>query len=478
MLFRKDIPKPKKRKTVQIPRNDKFKTDIKPKNKNLIKPINNNNIVFNKRLFQSELIHLTEFETDSEYIYSINSRKIQYKKCKKMNDVSELNKEQLSEINALIEKENSKEIQKPIKSTEENNNSNYINIMSNKNINELKDNSILDKNGNKNVKYLNKSVNDSITNLNPIKVNNEIYINDGLNPSTFNKKLHAVDQKLLNLELYTKEKILDLIAQINLIKHTCHLPTNDYLSKEKISLDTNKISYLSNKPISNPKYKTCNNSFTNIANLNNQHFNEKNKENISLNNNDNNNINNKNLYIQSNNINPQYIYNNTIDKKRCSLKEVNPKYSFISQKMAQKNNIINANMNNNIYLNNIKQNNSLIDKRNSNYKDIVDGNNNKKAFQNISNDINYKNMKDIEKKNEFGNYYKNSNNEELYNKNSNKNLNIDSDKKNFAYSNSTFNGTEIKLVDLNKLVNHQLPRNRLIPIKINDSDYFVSLNSK
>ena len=395
-----------------------------------------------------------------------------------MNDVSELNKEQLSEINALIEKENSKEIQKPIKSTEENNNSNYINIMSNKNINELKDNSILDKNGNKNVKYLNKSVNDSITNLNPIKVNNEIYINDGLNPSTFNKKLHAVDQKLLNLELYTKEKILDLIAQINLIKHTCHLPTNDYLSKEKISLDTNKISYLSNKPISNPKYKTCNNSFTNIANLNNQHFNEKNKENISLNNNDNNNINNKNLYIQSNNINPQYIYNNTIDKKRCSLKEVNPKYSFISQKMAQKNNIINANMNNNIYLNNIRQNNSLIDKRNSNYKDIVDGNNNKKAFQNISNDINYKNMKDIEKKNEFGNYYKNSNNEELYNKNSNKNLNIDSDKKNFAYSNSTFNGTEIKLVDLNKLVNHQLPRNRLIPIKINDSDYFVSLNSK
>ena len=49
---------------------------------------------------------------------------------------------------------------------------------------------------------------------------------------------------------------------------------------------------------------------------------------------------------------------------------------------------------------------------------------------------------------------------------------------NFAYSNSIFNGTEIKLVDLNKLVNHQLPRNRLIPIRINDNEYLVSLNSK
>ena len=125
MLFRKDIPKPKKRKTVQIPHNDKFKTDKKPKNKNLIKPINNDNIVFNKRLFQSELIHLTEFETDSEYIYSINSRKIQYKKCKKMNDVSELNKEQLSEINALIEKENIKEI-KNKRATSERRNSKVI----------------------------------------------------------------------------------------------------------------------------------------------------------------------------------------------------------------------------------------------------------------------------------------------------------------------------------------------------------------
>ena len=382
------------------------------------------------------------------------------------------------------------------KTTEEDNNSNNynINIISSKNISELKHNSPNEQDGNKNIKNINKSINDSITNLNPIKVNNEIYINDGLNSNTFNKKLHAVDQKLLNLELYTKEKILDLITQINLIKHTCNLPINDSFVKEKSNLDTSKISYLSNKNLTNQKYKTFNNSFCNNSNLNNQQnpfYNEKNKENISLNNNDNNNriykINN------NNNTNSQNIYNNNNEKKRYSLKEVNPKFSFLNQKLSQKNsinNIINSNMNNNIYLNNIRQNNSLTDnnngyninnRRNGNFKEIIDGNNsNNNLIHNINNDINSKILKEIDKRGETGNYTKNINNDELYNKNSNKNLNLnyDSNKKNFAYSNSTFTGTEIKLVDLNKLVNHQLPRNRLIPIKINDSDYYVSLNSK
>ena len=382
------------------------------------------------------------------------------------------------------------------KTTEEDNNSNNynINIISSKNISELKHNSPNEQEGNKNIKNINKSINESITNLNPIKVNNEIYINDGLNSNTFNKKLHAVDQKLLNLELYTKEKILDLITQINLIKHTCNLPINDSFVKEKSNLDTSKISYLSNKNLTNQKYKTFNNSFCNNSNLNNQQnpfYNEKNKENISLNNNDNNNriykINN------NNNTNSQNIYNNNNEKKRYSLKEVNPKSSFLNQKLSQKNsinNIINSNMNNNIYLNNIRQNNSLTDnnngyninnRRNGNFKEIIDGNNsNNNLIHNINNDINSKILKDIDKRGETGNYIKNINNDELYNKNSNKNLNLnyDSNKKNFAYSNSTFTGTEIKLVDLNKLVNHQLPRNRLIPIKINDSDYYVSLNSK
>ena len=115
LLFRKEIPKPKKRKTLK--EYNKFKSDEKPKIKSLNNQSNNNfnNTIqanHNIKLFQNENLPLTEFETDSEYIFLINSRKIKYKKGngKKINEVSQLNKEQLSEINALIEKENIREI--------------------------------------------------------------------------------------------------------------------------------------------------------------------------------------------------------------------------------------------------------------------------------------------------------------------------------------------------------------------------------
>ena len=115
LLFRKEIPKPKKRKTIK--EFNKFKSDEKPKIKQVNNPLNNdyNNTIqttHNIKLFQNDNLPLTEFETDSEYIFLINSRKIKYKKGngKKINDVSQLNKEQLSEINALIEKENIREI--------------------------------------------------------------------------------------------------------------------------------------------------------------------------------------------------------------------------------------------------------------------------------------------------------------------------------------------------------------------------------
>ena len=115
LLFRKEIPKPKKKKTVK--EFNKFKSDEKPKIKPLHSPLNNNfnntiHTTHNIKLFQNEHLPLTEFETDSEYIFLINSRKIKYKKGngKKINDVSQLNKEQLSEINALIEKEKIREI--------------------------------------------------------------------------------------------------------------------------------------------------------------------------------------------------------------------------------------------------------------------------------------------------------------------------------------------------------------------------------
>ena len=92
-------------------------------------------------------------------------------------------------------------------------------------------------------------------------------------------------------------------------------------------------------------------------------------------------------------------------------------------------------------------------------KDITDGNNSK-IIQNINIEGT---IKDERLKNS------NSNNEDL---------NYGSSRSNNTFNNSSFNGVDIKLVDLNKLVNHQLPRNRLYPINIIQSDYFVPLNSK
>ena len=352
------------------------------------------------------------------------------------------------------------------KRIKDNNNDNIIN----KDNIELQEKSIIKENNNSfnnnNINNINKSINESINNLNPIKVNNEIYINDIFNSNSFHKKMHVFDQKLLNLELFTKEKILDLISQINTIKHICNIPVNDSITREKTQLDLSKISYLPNKALTNPKYKTFNSSFINNQNISNFHqnsfYSEKNKENISNNNNENNNTHNMN-----NISNTQYILNKiNIDKKTYSLREVNSKQSSLNQKVSKKNNI-NNNISNNTYFNNMRQ-------YNGNKNEIIDETNTK-IIHNINNDINCKFLKEIEKKVENGNLLKNyMNNDDL----NNKSLNCGSNRNSFGYNNSIFKGTEIKLVDLNKLVNKQLPRNRLVPIHINDNDYFVPLSSK
>ena len=400
-----------------------------------------------------------------------------------------------NDINTNI---NVNELQSKTNDEDNNSNINIVNQINNKSIDDLQykphtEENNKYKNNNSNLNTINRSVNESINNLNPIKLNNEIYINDNFNSNTFNKKLHAVDQKLLNLELYTKEKILDLISQINLIKHTCKLPINESFTREKTNLDISKISYLSNKTASNPKYKTFNSNLINNQNNNNEHTPfclERNKEHISNNNINNNKENNKNInnIINNNNSKSQFILNNiTIDKKRYSLRAINPKSSVSNQKISKKNKIdyiISSNKyldnNNNVQNNNLTENNGLSDStmRLGNINDVIDGNN-KKIIQSINNDINNRILKEFENKIDNVNLLKNNNDnnkDELNNKSMNKSINYGTN--NFAYNNSKFKGTEIKLVDLNKLVEHQLPRNRLIPIKINNSDYFISLNNK
>ena len=333
-------------------------------------------------------------------------------------------------------------------------------------------------NNNNNTNHLsiiNKNTNDSNINLNPIKSNNEIYNND------VNKKFHAVDQKLLNLELYTKEKILDIIAQINLLKQNYKQPITDAIMKEKSILDSSKLSNLHIKTQSNSKYKTLDNSFMSHPNITchqSPFCLEKNKE-----------INetNKNIYYinNKNNHTSQII-------KRYSLKDVNTKSSLANSKIL-KNNSINNSINN-TFLSNVKQNNNLTENNNTfvrssirigTNKGIVDENNSK-MLQSINTgdtncNYNCKILKEIENKNENENVFKSNAskyNEDLYNKSSNSNANINNgiSRNNFAFNYSSYNGAEIKLVDLNKLVNHQLPRNKFYPENINENDYFVPLN--
>ena len=205
---------------------------------------------------------------------------------------------------------------------------------------------------------------------------------------------------------------------------------------------------------------------------------EKNKENIPIN------ETNKNIYYINNKNNPtsQII-------KRYSLKDVNTKSSLANSKIL-KNNSINNSINN-TFLSNIKQNNNLTENNNAfvrssvrigTNKGIIDGNNSK-VLQNMNTGDSNNNckLKEIENKNENENVFKsntNKYNEELYNKSSNLNANINNgiSRNNFPFNNSSYNGTEIKLVDLNKLVNHQLPRNKFYPADINENDYFVPLN--
>jgi hypothetical protein len=329
--------------------------------------------------------------------------------------------------------------------------------------------------------------------------------------------LHAFDQKLLNLELYTKEKIIELISQINSLKQNNNNSNNSNNSNNNIinnninnnykplekgsnTFETfNKLSLVKTiTPSSNEKYKTFNNSFISNQNQNqnqNQKLTQQNYYSIErMNESDQiqqiNNENNKNLLNMSNNQqqNLNILFNN-LDKKRYPLRNINTKQALINSKIQRKNSISynlnsnkkfisnvlteNSNLNNNNInsINNAFNNNnnfiynvnSII--KNNNTKDIIEGTGTK-IIHNINNDINAKFLKDTEKKMESNNILKVSNIDDLYSKKNNKSINYAQSRNNFG--DASFNGTEIKLVDLNKLVNHQLPRNRLIPIHIND----------
>ena len=525
---------------------DKFEQKFKTACNN-IEPINllaNNKISENKNNNQYQPSNNTKIEINPNNINNngqinnqiSNTNNIEIN-CDKKNDIiiKENNSDNMIKENVINSNNNINNIninsKTPLIENECSNNKINNNIKINTNIDDINNSNTnsninnsnnIEYNKNSNMNNPNNIVkNESIGNLNPIKISNEIHLNEVINSNSVNSKLHAFDQKLLNLELYTKEKIIEIISQINSLKQNGSIPESNKAANNNNN-DTNRTILVPNMtPLSNEKYKTFNTSFINSQNNKLTHHNsfnieksypyESNPTNIENNKNIlniNNNITNpnQNLLFNNNNFNTNF----NLDKKKYSLRNVNPKQALINSKIQKKNSFSyqlntnnsinkklpinsltenNSNNNNNSSINNNinnlginNNNNNVFNKNNLNMNNILKQNNTKeiientgtKIIQNVnSNEINAKFLKDIEKKieNNTNSLLKPNNIEDLYVKKPSKNMNTFNPNRN-NYNDSSFNGAEIKLVDLNKLVNHQLPRNRLVPIHINENDYF------
>ena len=525
---------------------DKFEQKFKTACNN-IEPINllaNNKISENKNNNQYQPSNNTKIEINPNNINNngqinnqiSNTNNIEINRDKK-NDIiiKENNSDNMIKENDINSNNNINNIninsKTPLIENECSNNKINNNIKINTNIDDINNSNTnsninnsnnIEYNKNSNMNNPNNIVkNESIGNLNPIKISNEIHLNEVINSNSVNSKLHAFDQKLLNLELYTKEKIIEIISQINSLKQNGSIPESNKAANNNNN-DTNRTILVPNMtPLSNEKYKTFNTSFINSQNNKLTHHNsfnieksypyESNPTNIENNKNIlniNNNITNpnQNLLFNNNNFNTNF----NLDKKKYSLRNVNPKQALINSKIQKKNSFSyqlntnnsinkklpinsltenNSNNNNNSSINNNinnlginNNNNNVFNKNNLNMNNILKQNNTKeiientgtKIIQNVnSNDLNAKFLKDIEKKieNNTNSLLKPNNIEDLYVKKPSKNMNTFNPNRN-NYNDSSFNGAEIKLVDLNKLVNHQLPRNRLVPIHINENDYF------
>ena len=525
---------------------DKFEQKFKTACNN-IEPINllaNNKISENKNNNQYQPSNNTKIEINPNNINNngqinnqiSNTNNIEIN-CDKKNDIiiKENNSDNMIKENVINSNNNINNIninsKTPLIENECSNNKINNNIKINTNIDDINNsNTNSNINNSNNIEYNKNSnlnnpndivKNESIGNLNPIKISNEIHLNEVINSNSVNSKLHAFDQKLLNLELYTKEKIIEIISQINSLKQNGSIPESNKAANNNNN-DTNRTILVPNMtPLSNEKYKTFNTSFINSQNNKLTHHNsfnieksypyesnpiniENNKNILNINNNITNP--NQNLLFNNNNFNTNF----NLDKKKYSLRNVNTKQALINSKIQKKNSFSyqlntnnsinkklpinsltenNSNNNNNSSINNNinnlginNNNNNVFNKNNLNMNNILKQNNTKeiientgtKIIQNVnSNEINAKFLKDIEKKieNNTNSLLKPNNIEDLYVKKPSKNMNTFNPNRN-NYNDSSFNGAEIKLVDLNKLVNHQLPRNRLVPIHINENDYF------
>ena len=151
----------------------------------------------------------------------------------------------INELASELEQTNNKK-EKKEKYNEENSNNNNI-INNNKNNNDKKEKNLI-KGDNCFNKLLNKieplNINMNINKIENLSVNNNTQKNNKQNlindSNEINKKMNDFDKKIVELEVYTKEKIIDLIAQIENLRLIFLNTVNNKTNFNKlISVDIN-----------------------------------------------------------------------------------------------------------------------------------------------------------------------------------------------------------------------------------------------
>ena len=298
----------------------------------------------------------------------------------------------------------------------------------------------------------NNSKNNGNINNTPINVNNQIYLNEGISSSlALNNKISIVNQKILNLELFTKEKIVELIKQINLLKQNNNNTSTNNINS-KFSFSSKELTPTYEKKIFNVNSKSKPNirkdSLNTVIGSKNNLIND-----LSI-------LSNDKILIENN----KNIFNcaNYGHSKRLS--DITPKQlSANCAKLNKKGTLKSCNST-------LQEKTCLIDinnysrKTEIHLKDYIESGLNNK-------DLSYKIFKEQNK-----NLLKAAGEENF--KNRNNNLNNVGNGTGGKTSFLSFNGAEIKWVDLNKLVNNQLPKNRIFPfVSSAENNYYVQINN-
>ena len=261
----------------------------------------NNFIEANQQVIK-ELASELEQSTNKKDIINSNKKKIEENFKINRSKISKLN---LNKNNNIVDVTNSTEKTDDVFSNNNiNNNNKYA---SNNNIN-ISISGILNKNNN------NNSDNNNVSNVN--NVNNNININ------TLNKKMDLLDKKLFGLESLLKEKIIEILYQMEKLQNFFNILFNPNNINSNNNPNNNIINNNIKYPLSSARIRNILSQNSKEANVNFNNFNNFNNLNINTT---------PNSYLMKNNdMNNEYI--NNINKRNsqddyfigCSIKRLAP----------------------------------------------------------------------------------------------------------------------------------------------------------